>query len=246
MLLILWKSIALLALLAGTPFAQATGQSFEIGSAGPPREEIPYGLRKDLQCNGIRLLRTVNGVDFTLAELWSVRSLNVRSSSKSPNGVAYGQLAPGQSLAVLYLPAPILDARLQAVPSGYYVLRYVVIDQDDGDHKMDGDTEGIHGLGEYRDYVYLDRMKSSKEAVTGPATQKSLELSRKGLRDKSTGLLALPPLNPTYTMFPYVVSDDLGNCAVQFKLPVQLSSGQASEMGIRILLVNPPNFSEED
>ena len=59
-------------------------------------------------------------------------------------------------------------------------------------------------------------------------------------------MLALLPLNPAYRTFPYAVSDDKGHCAVQFELPVQLISRRPDKMRIAILLVNPPNVSEED
>lgn len=228
-----WHDVAVLALLSGSVFAQAAGQSFKIEEAGPPRVEIPYNLRKGLEKNGIRLSRTVNGIDFPIAELWPLRNLIVRSSGK-PRG-AYKQLTPGNGLAVLYLPRTILDFKLQKVSQGFYLLRYARLDPDTGEHETDDGEKPSSA--QYYDYVSLAGLESDKKTGADLASGNVIQ---------KTALLALPPLNPAYKMFPYVVSDDLGHCAVQFKLSVRLASGRTDEMGIAILLVNPPNLSEED
>jgi hypothetical protein len=244
-----WQSVAVLAFLSGSVFGQAAGQSFKTDEAGPPRAEIPYDLRKGLEKDGIRLSRTVNGIDFPLAELWPVRNLPVRNlivrpSGKPPRRAAYGQLIPGKPLAVLYLPRSILDFKLQAVSRGFYLLRYVPSEISTGEHETD-DGE-MPNNPQYHDYVSLAPLESGKKSSTYLASRKAVALSTQGLTDQKIALLALPPLNPAYRMFPYAVSDDLGHCAVQFKLSVRLASGRTDEMGIALLLINPPNLSEED
>jgi hypothetical protein len=246
---IIWQNVAVLAFLSGSLFAQAAGQSFKIEEVGPPRSETPYNLRKGLDKDGIRLSRTVNGIDFPIAELWAVRNLPVknlivRPSGKTPGGTAYRQLTPGKPLAVLYLPSAILDFKLQKVSAGYYLLRYARLDLDTGEHETD--DEGKPNDAEYHDYVSLAALESGKRSSADLASGKAMELSRQGLTGQKIPLLALPPLNPAYTMFPYAVSDDLGHCTVQFKLSVRLASGRTDEMGIALLLINPPNLSEED
>lgn len=239
-----WQNVAVLAFLSGSVFAQAAGQSFKIGEAGPPRAEIPYNLRKGLEKDGIRLLRTVNGIDFPLAELWPVRNLIVRPSGKTPGGVAYRRLNPGKPLAVLYLPRTILDFKLQTVSQGFYLLRYARLDLDTGEHETD--DGGKPSNAQYHDYVSLARLESGIKSSADLVSGKAVELSTQELTGQEIALLALPPLNPAYMMFPYAVSDDLGHCAVQFKLSVRLASGRTHEMGIALLLINPPNLSEED
>lgn len=239
-----WQIVAVLALLSGTLFAQAAGQSFKIEAAGPPRAQIPNELRNGLVTDGIRLSRTVNGVDRPLAELWWVRSLTVRRSGRGPYGVAYRQITPGKTLAVLYLPAAILDVRLQKVPPGFYVLRYARLDSAKDEDEIEDEAKPI--VGQYHDYVFLTPLDFDKRTGADLTAPKAIELSRQGSPGKQPALLALPPLNPAYTMFPYTISDDLGHCAVQFKLSVRLASRRAGEMGIAILLVNPPNLSQED
>lgn len=240
-----WHDVAVLALLSGSVFAQAAGQSFKIEEAGPPRAEIPYNLRKSLEKNGIRLSRTVNGIDFPVAELWPVRNLIVRPSGKTRGGAAYIQLTPRNRLAVLYLPRAILDFKLQKVSRGFYLLRYARLDLDTGEHETTDDG-GKPNNAQYHDYVSLARLEPDKKSGADLASGNVIELSTERLTGQKTALLALPPLNPAYMMFPYAVSDDLGHCAVQFKLSVRLASGRTDEMGIAILLVNPPNLSEED
>lgn len=244
-----WQNVTVLAFLSGSLFAQAAGQSFKIGEAGPPRSEIPYNLRKGLEKDGIRLSRTVNGIDFPLAELWPVKNLpvenlTVRPSGKTPGGAAYRQLTPGKPLAVLYLPRAILDFKLQTVPHGYYLLRYARSDIDTDEHETD--DAGKRNNAQYLDYVSLAPLESGKKSSADLMSEKAVEVSVQGRVGQKIALLALPPLNPAYKMFPYAVSDDLGHCAVQFKLLVRLASGRTDEMGIALLLINPPNLSEED
>jgi hypothetical protein len=247
---IIWQNVAVLAFLSGSLFAQAAGQSFKIEEAGPPRSEIPYNLRKGLDKDGIRLSRTVNGVDFPLAELWPVRNLPVknlmvRPSGKTPGGAGYRELTPGKLLAVLYLPRAILDFKLQTVSPGYYLLRYARSHIESGEHETEDGGEPDNT--EYHDYVSLARLESgNKKSSADLVSQKAVKLSAQGRIGQKIALLALPPLNPAYTMFPYAVSDDLGHCTVQFKLSVRLASGRTDEMGIALLLINPPNLSEED
>jgi hypothetical protein len=244
------QNVVVLALLSGSVLAQAAGQSFKIEEAGPPPAEVPDNVRKGLEKDGIRLSRTVNGIDFPLAELWPVKNVTVRPSGKTPGGAAYRQLTPGKPLAVLYLPGTILDFKLQKVSQGFYLLRYVRLDSDTAEHGIDTgeretDDEGKPNNAQYRDFVSLARIESDKSDVN-PASGKVTELSTQGLAGQKAALLALPPLNPAYKMFPYAVSDDRGHCAVQFKLSIRLASGRTDEIGIAILLVNPPNLSEED
>jgi hypothetical protein len=255
----LWQMAAVLALLPVIFLAEAAGQaSFRIESAGPPREEAPQELRNRLEASGTRLFRIVNGIDIPLAELWWVKSLAVHSSGKTPVGAEYGELTPGKLLAVLYLPAELEDVKNQKIPPGFYTLRYAQLnpekDAHDGDHDKDDEEEDQKARedehkqsgGEYRDYVLLARLQSDRPTHTYLKLPEMLKLSRQVSLSKKPAMLALPALNPAYKAFPYAVSDDQGHCAIQFKLPVQFASGKKSEMRIAILLVNPPNVSEED
>lgn len=242
-----WPIVAVLVLFPASLFAQAAGQSYKIEPAGPPRVQIPHELRNSLETEGIRLLHRVNGVDRPLAELWPIRSLTVRPSGKSPEGAAYGQLIPGKLLAVLYLPITILDVRFQKVPPGYYILRYALLDRVKGEDGLGQDEieEGKPIIRKYHDYVFLTRMESEKPAGADLAVQK-MSGQRQGSPGKPPALLALPPLNPNYSMFPYAISDDRGHCSVQLKFSLLPGPRRAREMGIAILLVNPPNLSEDD
>lgn len=200
-----------------------------------------------------------------------VRNLKMRPSGETPGAADYQQLTPGKPLAVLYLPKAILDFKLQKVSPGFYVLRYAQLDldtdEDDAADKRKPDntqntapnnaTNNAQNGAQYHDVVSLVRLESARlESDKKPgadlssradhASGKAVEVSTQDVAGQKTALLALPPLNPAYKMFPYAVSDDRGHCAVQFKLSVRLASGRTDEMGIAILLVNPPNLSEED
>lgn len=119
-------------------------------------------------------------------------------------------------------------------------------DRDDKDrHNNDGDDDAVIPVN-YRDYVVLARLDSDTQAGAQLSLAKMFALSRQVLSGKEPVLLALPPLNPAYRAFPYAVSDDVGNCAVQFKLPAAPASGKTRDLPISILLVNPPNVSKDD
>jgi hypothetical protein len=234
---------AALALLSVSLITNAAGQgSFKIESAGPPRPEIRQQLRNRLEVDGTRLLRTVNGVDIPLAELWWARSLTVHGFTKTSIS-EYVQLAPGKLLAILYLPAALEDVNHQKVPQGFYTLRYAHFDPEKDTHEKGEDK---HDDAEYRDYVFLANLESGRQPGEYVGFPEMLKLSRQVSSGKKPAMLALLPLNPAYRTFPYVVSDDKGRCAVQFKVPVHPTSGRAEEIRIAILLVNPPNVSEED
>ncbi|MGA2743195.1 MAG: hypothetical protein ABSE44_00750 [Candidatus Sulfotelmatobacter sp.] len=251
----LWQVAAVLALLPMSFLVEAAGQaSFGIEPAGPPRTEVPQELRNRLEASGTRLFRTVNGIDIPVAELWWVKSLTVHSSGKTRARAEYAELTPGKLLAVLYLPAELEDVKNQKIPPGFYTLRYAQRNREKDAHDKEEEEEDQearedehkHSGGEYRDYVLLARLQPDKPTRTYLKLTEMLELSRQVSPGKKPVMLALPPLNPAYKAFPYAVLDDQGNCAIQFKLPVQFASGKRSEMRIAILLVNPPNVSEED
>lgn len=235
---------AALALLPTILITSSAGQgSFKIEAAGPPRPEVLNQLRDRLEADGTRLLRTVNGIDIPLAELWWVRSLTVHPSGRAPIGGEYGQITQGELLAVLYLPAVLEDVKNHKVPAGLYTLRYVQLHPENNAHEEEEDKD--RG-GEHRDYVLLAHLESDRQPTAYLGLRKMLELSRKVPSRDEPAMLALLPLNPAYRTFPYALSDDKGHCAVQFKLPVRLVSGRPDQMRIAILLVNPPNVSEED
>jgi len=248
-------AVVLALLLIGLLTAAAGQASFKIEAAGPPRTGLPGELKSRLQADGTRLLRTVNGIDIPLAELWWVRNLTVRSLGTPPVGGQYRELTPGKLLAVLYLPAALEDVHNQKIPPGFYTLRYAPFDPEkdargseekekEDAPESEGDDKPSGGM--YGDYVLLARLESDKQTGTPLKLAKMLELSRQVSPGKKPAMLALPMLNPAYKAFPYAVSDDQGHCAVQFKLPAQWASGRRGEIRIAIVLVNPPNVSAED
>jgi hypothetical protein len=252
-----WRIAALLELLLISLLTAAAGQaSFKIEAAGPPRTEVPRELRNRLEADGTRLFRTVNGIDIPLAELWWVRSLPLHPSAKTAAGY-YRELTPGRMLAVLYLPTALEDVQNQKIPPGFYTLRYAHFDPEkdareseekekEKEDKREGEEDDKHSVVKYDDYVLLARLESDKRIDSSLKPAKMLELSRQVSPGRKPAMLALSPLNLVYKAFPYAVSDDLGHCAVQFKLPVKFGFGQRSEMRIAIILVNPPNVSAED
>jgi len=248
--------VAVVALLAIAFGDRAAAQgTFKIESAGPPPAAIPREVTTNLQADGTRLLRVVNGIDKPLAELWWVRKLPLRGSHKKEDGAAYGELVPGRMVAVLRVVAPIEDLRNQKLAPGFYTARYAQLDRKSlelaAKNDADDDEKGRGGddvpmAVEYRDYVALARLESDTQTGAKLSLAKLFQLSRRVLRSREPVMLALPALNPAYRAFPYAVSDDLGNCAVQFKIPARVASGKTGELRIAILLVNPPNVSKDD
>jgi hypothetical protein len=218
----------------------AAEQSFTIEPAGPPRSEIPAAMRECLELSGTRLLRTVNGIDIPLAEVWWFKDLTVGKVRPMKAAVFYRELRPGQLLAVLYLPRAMDDVAHHKIQPGFYTLRYAHRKSKDN---RDEDDEPVSVS--YGDYVVLSHIDYDNRALASSAIHSAHSFAREQSTDRRTAMLALPPLNPAYPQFPYPVSDDAGHCAVQFKVPAR-HRAHVGDLHIAIMLVNPPNTSKDD
>lgn len=225
----------------------AAGQaSFKISSAGPPPADISAKLRQQLQAEGTRLLHSVQGIDTPLCDLWWARNIPASQRGNSGPGIVYGELVPGSFMGVIRLPADLEDSYHQKLAAGYYTLRYARLAPPvKGREKKDDDDEPVRSSATNLDVVLLSRPDSDTGVSTIPFNR-LLEWSKAAARGKQAARMRLLPLNPAYKTFPALVSDDLGNCAVQFRLLTRTKGGQTKPLAISILLFILPDFGAED
>jgi len=234
----------------GMPWAKAQA-SFATEPAGAPRSAIPQPLARGLEPNGTRLLHVVNGLRIPLVEIWWADPVPTHTTWHKRNDVAYGSLAPGTLLGVLYFPKPSEDFNHRPIQAGAYAMRYARMpgkrksekENGAGKNKNDADEEKTGApASRYRDFVLLSEIFPDNRIENRPD---SAQLSRQSQNSEPLEL-SLVPVNPLYKGFPAIASDDQGHCAVQFKVQTGVSGGHRRELGVAIVLVNPPNLSQDD
>ena len=227
----------------------AAGQaSFKITSAGPPPVGISAKLRQQLQAEGTRLLHSVRGIDTPLCDLWWAKNIPASQRGNAGPGIVYGELLPGSFMGVIHLPGDLEDSYHQKLAAGYYTLRYARVSPPvKGREKKeeDDDDEPARNSATNLDVVLLSRSDTDAGVSTIPVNR-LLELAKATARGKQAARMRLLALNPAYRTFPALVSDDLGNCAVQFRLFTRTSGGKTEPLAISILLFILPDFGAED
>src|SRR5580704_3405510 len=95
---------------------------------GPlPASAVSAGLRQSVADKGYR----VTLEDGWTAEFWFAREL--KTDKKDVPGALYPELNNGEFVGVVRFPQGMSDFRGQAVPAGFYTLRYQLLPQD-GNH----------------------------------------------------------------------------------------------------------------
>ena len=117
----LLSACLLLASLAMPVFA-ASPSAVRIGPLAAP--DMSAELTKAVEDKGYR----VTLEDGWTAEFWFARALPI--ASKESPGALYPELANGEFVAVVDFPKGASDYRGQAIPAGYYTLRYQYLPQD--------------------------------------------------------------------------------------------------------------------
>ena len=123
------KLVLLLFMVA--PTALCLAQSAKVELLGPLTESaVPEPVRKILDTKGYRVLLEDGS---NAAELWFRKEIPRQSAKDAASDALYPQLAESTLIAVLHFSQPSTDYRGQAIPAGYYTLRYELL-PNDGNH----------------------------------------------------------------------------------------------------------------
>jgi hypothetical protein len=172
----------------------AVAQAGKVEPLGPLTDAaVPESVRQVLGAKGYRVRLDDSSV---AAEIWFRKDLPAQPKKETPD-VIYDRLAESVLVGVLRFPQNSTDYRGQAVPTGFYTLRYELIPSD-GNHL---------GVAPSRDFLLL------VPATADPGPDKVLKfqelvvLSRQASRSKHPAPLSLLPAEGTGAA-PSVSKDD--------------------------------------
>jgi hypothetical protein len=156
-------------------------------------KSVPEPVRQILDAKGYRILLD----DGTPAcELWLRASVPVQAK-QDIQGVAYPQLSESTLVGVINFPQASADYRGQAIPAGFYTLRYALLPID-GNHL---------GTAPTRDFLLLIPASDDGDPKASLEFQELVNLSRKATATKHPGPLSLVQSEGTGTA-PAVSKDD--------------------------------------
>ncbi len=155
-----------------------TAQSGKIETLGPLTDtSVPNAIRQTLDSKGYRVLLDDSS---PVCELWLRKNVPVQTKKDSQD-VIYTQLAESTFVGVLRFPKTGSDFRGQAIPAGYYTLRYALI-PNDGNHL---------GVAPNRDFLLLLPVASDADPNASFKFQDLVALSRTATGTKHPGPLSL-------------------------------------------------------
>jgi hypothetical protein len=153
-------------------------QSGKIENLGPLTETgVPDAVRQTLEANGYRILLDDGS---TVCELWLRKAVPAQTKKDSAD-VIYTELAESALISVLHFPKTGSDFRGQAIPAGFYTLRYALI-PNDGNHL---------GVSPNRDFLLLVPAASDADPGAILKFQDLVALSRAATGTKHPGPLSL-------------------------------------------------------
>ena len=153
-------------------------QSGKIENLGSLTESsVPDAIRQTLEAKGYRVLLDDGSA---VCELWLRKGVPAQPKKDSAD-VIYTQLAESTLIGVLHLPKAGSDFRGQAIPAGFYTLRYALI-PDDGNHL---------GVAPNRDFLLLLPAASDADPNALFKFQDLVALSRTATGTKHPGPLSL-------------------------------------------------------
>jgi hypothetical protein len=220
--------------------------SFVIEPAVSPPPGIPAALLNMLQSSGTRLLKQVNGLRTPVCEVWWRKTIPVQRAGKSRKQ-AYGQIAEGTLIGILYVTNRRRDFGEHYFGPGLYTVRYAGAHPEKRGTDADDDKQNDALKHAYHDFVVLSDINSDQRFNARLRYSDLSKLSRR-VSPAAAGatVFALVPVDRAYKEFPTAVADDQGNCALQFRTGTVARGGRAGQMDLGILLVTPPNVSAED
>ena len=191
-----------------------TAQSGKIETLGPLTDtSVPNAIRQTLDSKGYRVLLDDSS---PVCELWLRKNVPAQPKKDSQD-VIYTQLAESTFVGVLRFPKTGSDFRGQAIPAGYYTLRYALI-PNDGNHL---------GVAPNRDFLLLVPVASDADPNAIFKFQDLVALSRTATGTKHPGPLSLA--QPAGTA-PALSKDDQDHWI--FSAAVKLASGEELPFGL--------------
>jgi hypothetical protein len=143
----------------------------------PANAAISQNLKNALATAGNHLVQSNGEV---LCDIWTRKDLSTQAKKGVPD-VIYPELAESTLVAVISFPKPGSDYRGQAIPAGYYTLRYELI-PDDGNHL---------GVAPNRDFVLLIPVENDPDPNASFKFDELVNLSRKATGTHHPGPLSL-------------------------------------------------------
>ena len=138
---------------------------------------VPEAVRQALTPKGQRLVLDDASV---ACEIWLRQNIPAQPK-KDVEGALYTELTESTLVGVLHFPQASTDYRGQAIPAGFYTLRYELL-PNDGNHL---------GAAPNRDFLLLIPAASDPDPKASFGFQELVSLSRKATRTKHPGPLNL-------------------------------------------------------
>ncbi len=156
-------------------------QEGKVENIGPLTDTgVPEAVRQTLDSTGYRVLLDDGP---PVCELW-IRKSAPSQPKKDSQDVIYSQLAESTLVGVLHFPKAGSDFRGQAIPAGFYTLRYALI-PNDGNHL---------GVAPNRDFLLLLPAASDADPNATFKFPDLVALSRSATGTKHPGPLSLVEL----------------------------------------------------
>ena len=188
-----------------------SAQAGKVEPLGPLTDAaIPESIRAVLDPKGSRVRLDDSSV---AAEIWLRKDLPAQPKKETPD-VIYDRLAESVLVGVLHFAQNSTDYRGQAVPAGFYTLRYELI-PNDGNHL---------GVAPSRDFLLLVPATADPGPDKVLKFQELVALSRQASRSKHPAPLSLLPAEGTGTT-PAVSKDDQDHYI--FSAGIKLAGGEA-------------------
>jgi hypothetical protein len=185
-----------------------TAQNGKIETLGPLTDKgVPDAVRQTLDSKGYRVLLDDNS---PACELWLRKNVPAQTKKDSQD-VIYTQLAESTFVGVLRFPKTASDFRGQAIPAGFYTLRYALI-PNDGNHL---------GVSANRDFLILLPVASDADPNASFKFQDLVALSRTATGTKHPGPLSMAPPSGTA---PAISKDDQDHWI--FSAAMRVASGE--------------------
>jgi hypothetical protein len=153
-------------------------QNGKVEGIGPLSDKgVPEAVRQTLESKGYRILLDDGS---PVCELWMRQNVPAQTG-KDLQGVVYTRLSESTLVGVLHFPQAASDYRGQAIPAGFYTLRYELL-PNDGNHL---------GAAPNRDFLLLVPAASDTDPNAIFNIQELVSLSRKATGTKHPGPLSL-------------------------------------------------------
>ena len=170
------RKVTIVCLLLSSYFCAAQTGKVE-SLALPGNATVSENLKNALETSGYHLAQSNGDV---LCDIWLRKNLSTQAKKDVPDAL-YPELAESTLVAVISFPKSGSDYRGQAIPAGYYTLRYELL-PDDGNNL---------GVAPNRDFVLLIPVENDPDPNASFKFDELVNLSRKSTRTHHPGPLSL-------------------------------------------------------